>query len=422
MNVCDMAVVLRKNNTAGNSKNPWLADSVSIVVPTSAYEITSQPAPICQMAVNTPIGENAITGYSYQWNPSTYLSAANTTPTNFTYDYLSSPLPDGDTLQYLVTITRPNGCTSVDTVFVPLKGIPSVKDINDTALCHNLPLHIDFTDDTNNNPLTTTTFTWTVVNGASLGFLSAGATDYIDVAHLTNPGASPITATVTVIPTKNGCTGVSKSFKVKVRPQSLYNYPDLRIRACSEGAGVVNLSKYIDTLDLTELKWSSPIDANGNIAKSYIDKSNVHSFTYTASNPCVTDMQRKIYLESLKPNRMRPLRDTILICYEKADAMQMNQIFGVDANGNWEYYAVKPNDPQHINIDAYVTKSPTSSPYAGAVVMNGKAIYNDSAIAAYPYHGISSAKQVVFIYTPQDACLQGKSFKIVIVLTPNIIN
>jgi hypothetical protein len=70
MNVCDMAVVLRKNNTAGSSKNPWLADSVAIAVPTPVYKIT-QPAPVCQMDVNTPVGDAAITGYSYRWEQAT---------------------------------------------------------------------------------------------------------------------------------------------------------------------------------------------------------------------------------------------------------------------------------------------------------------------------------------------------------------
>jgi hypothetical protein len=376
------------------------------------------------MAVNTSIGEQSISGYTYLWGPSDllkYLSPSpNTTPVNFTYDYQTKPEPDDFQLTYFVTVTRPNGCVSVDTVFVPLKGIPSVKGIEDIVVCHNsYPFQISFTDNTNTNPSgSPTSFSWTVANGSNIGFPSSGQTDHIDVPKLTNPTASPVTATVTVTPTKNNCDGVSKSFKVTVLPQSLYNYPDLRIRACPGSTGDINLAKYIDTLNLTKLIWSSPVDNNGRIAKSHISKSNISTFTYTVSNHCIADLQRKIYVERLKPNRMRPLSDTILICYDKAGMLQINQIFGIDADGEWEYYALKPDNTQ-VNINKYVTES-QSSTYNGAVVMDGKAIYEDTAINWCPYRGRSDTKQVVFIYTAKDECLKNQSFKIVIILTPQL--
>jgi hypothetical protein len=374
------------------------------------------------MAVNTSIGEQSISGYTYSWGPSdlwTYLSSHNTTPVNFTYyDYHTHPIANDSLLTYFVTVTRPNNCASVDTVFVPLKGIPSVSNIKDTAVCHGLPLDISFTDDTNTSPSVTTTFEWTVSNGSTAGFPPSGTTDHIDVQELTNPTASPVTATITVTPKKNGCDGVSKSFKVTVLPQSLYNYPDLRIRVCPEGTGDINLSKYIDTLDVTSLTWSLPVDNNGRMARSCISKSNVSTITYTISNHCVVDLRRKIYVERLKSNRMRPLRDTILICYDKAGMLQINQIFGIDAGGEWEYYALE-SDNTHVNIDAYVTES-QSSTYNGAVVMDGKAIYEDTEINWCPYRGRSDTKQVVFIYTAKDECLKNQSFKIVIILTPQL--
>jgi hypothetical protein len=66
----------------------------------------------------------------------------------YVYDYQSNPRPDDTQLTYFVTVKRPNNlCASVDTVFVPLKGIPSVN-VKDTAVCHDNPLKITFTDDT----------------------------------------------------------------------------------------------------------------------------------------------------------------------------------------------------------------------------------------------------------------------------------
>jgi hypothetical protein len=64
-----------------------------------------------------------------------------------------------------------------------------------------------------------------------------------------------------------------------------------------------------------------------------------------------------------------------------------------------------------------VTES-TSQTYKGAVVMNGKAIYEDDDISTSSYHGHDNVKTVKFIYTPNgNSCLNGKQYSMVIVLT-----
>ena len=214
----------------------------------------------------------------------------------------------------------------------------------------------------------------------------------------------------------DGCgTDFTTPVIVTVRSASLYNYPDLRIRACPDVGTTINLSKYIDTLDVTGIQWSSPVSSDGSIAASYIASSGVRTLTYTVNNPCLAaPVTRKIYLERLKPGRMRPLRDTIVICSETAEAVQINQIFGIEAGkGTWSYFSQTPGD-----VNAYVNKS-TSSTYNGAVIMNGKAIY-ESSIAYYPYRDMPDAKKVEFTYTPANgSCLQGKTYKIVIILLAN---
>jgi hypothetical protein len=109
---------------------------------------------------------------------------------------------------------------------------------------------------------------------------------------------------------------------------------------------------------------------------------------------------------------MRPLRDTIVICADNADAINVNQIFGIEAGkGTWSYKSHIDHD-----IDIYVTES-HSSTYGGAVVLNGKALFLDSGITAITYHGVS-AKKAVFTYKPETgSCLNGKSYQIVIILT-----
>jgi hypothetical protein len=202
-------------------------------------------------------------------------------------------------------------------------------------------------------------------------------------------------------------TVYSNTVTVTVRNAVLYNYPDLRIRVCPEGVTNINLSKYIDTLDLlSPPQWVSlsgaPITGYGVITTNTLGSYGVHTFSYTVNNPCAS-VTRKVYVETLKSGRMRPFRDTIMICKDRAEIVQINQIFGIDAKGTWSYKAVSDHD-----IDAYVTEL-HSTLYGGAVTLNGKALY-ESGIA----------KQAVFTYKPApDSCLGGKSYQIVIILTEN---
>jgi hypothetical protein len=116
---------------------------------------------------------------------------------------------------------------------------------------------------------------------------------------------------------------------------------------------------------------------------------------------------------------MRPFSDTVVICYEQAEALQINQIFGIDANGDWKYHAVQSDNTEY-GIGNYVTES-ASVTYGGAVVMNGKGIYENVSVDDYEYHGIPNTKRVVFTYTAaSNSCLHGKEYKIVIILTPDI--
>jgi hypothetical protein len=121
----------------------------------------------------------------------------------------------------------------------------------------------------------------------------------------------------------------------------------------------------------------------------------------------------------LKVGKVRPLRDTIVICSDYAEAVNINQIFGIDAgyyDGAWSYHSQNPGDG---DVDNYVTES-HSSVYYGAVIMNGKRIYNDSSI---DYISGTNNKKVVFTYKPKPdncltgSCLCGKSYTIVIILT-----
>jgi hypothetical protein len=252
---------------------------------------------------------------------------------------------------------------------------------------------------------------------------STDGISWTDIDGVTSEGYVPVDAlTVTTQYRRraaNGCGTVhTNPVTVTVRPELPLDYPDIRIRICPDGNSV-NLSKYLDTLELTSIKWESLSPAApvtdvvaGTVSTDKLKAPTVYTFTYTVSNPCATDVRRKVYLEALNPDRMRPLRDTVVICYEYAEALQINQLFGIEARGEWSYLA-------DGNITPYITES-NSATHDGAVVMNGKPIY-ENIPTTFPYHGIAT-KRVTVTYTPAtDSCLDGNTYSIVIILTPDIL-
>jgi hypothetical protein len=206
---------------------------------------------------------------------------------------------------------------------------------------------------------------------------------------------------------RNDCGTVhTDSVKITVYPQSLENYPDLRIRVCPDAGTSINLSKYIDTLAVETILWKSispPLTiTNGTISADNLNEyTSVYTLTYTVGNPCLSSgvVERKVYLERLKHGKMRPLRDAIVVCYKLAERLQLNQIFGVDAAGTWLF------DP---DVTPHITHWPN-----GAVIMNGKAIYGNN----------TGNVNVKVTYKPgNNSCLKDKEYSITIILTPDIVN
>jgi predicted metalloprotease len=103
------------------------------------------------------------------------------------------------------------------------------------------------------------------------------------------------------------------------------------------------------------------------------------------------------------------LKDSIVICYKYAEAIQLNQLFGIEANGTWSFEAFDSNGVAvTLNIDDYV-KTAQSGIYNGATIMNGKAIYETTV-----------ARKIVVTYTSAaGSCLAGEKYPVKIILTDN---
>jgi len=76
---------------------------------------------------------NASGGATYQWAPSSGLSASN----------ISNPIASpGSSTWYYVTATATNGCSSIDSVRLGVAATPTVSTINNTSVCSGTPVNL----------------------------------------------------------------------------------------------------------------------------------------------------------------------------------------------------------------------------------------------------------------------------------------
>lgn len=213
------------------------------------------------------------------------------------------------------------------------------------------------------------------------------------------------------------CTeNLSDSITIDVLTDGTGTYPDIRVSVCSD-VNSLNLSKYVDTLGIQSLRWraisgSASVTQSGEVSVNELSKARSHTYVYTASNVCVTDNASKLHLRVINGN-FNFLLDTIAVCYLHAEAMNINQIFGIEADGVITVDGGSALDPYIRRI--------TSGNHAGAFIFNGRSAYLDTGLLPeINYHG-EMTKQVTFRYASSaSGCLKGREFRIVVVLTPDI--
>jgi hypothetical protein len=303
---------------------------------------------------------------------------------------------------YTVTV-QPEHCSAniVQSVIITVNPLPDAPSVSNPTLnyCPNVAAP----------SLSSATAATATSSGDTLRWYGSDGTTFIDpLAVISTSATGSTTCYVSEVNTTTGCESAKVTVTVNVSALPSTS-PDLRIRICPDAGKSVNLSKYIDTTSLISIAWKSvapniPIDAGGTIQTNDIKMSAVHTLAYTVESHCATDITRKVYLEPLKPGRMRPLKDNIVICYLYAERLHLNQIFGIEAGGDLEF---------DENINPYISRL-SDSPHNGAVIMNGKKIYEELAASG------GDPMQITVTYKSGDnSCLAGQSYPITIVLIGN---
>lgn len=180
---------------------------------------------------------------------------------------ISPPTAPG-TYDYVVTATVPGG-TCASTTTIEVYAPPTVHVPNDTLVCNSgtIPATV-FT-----STPTGATYTWTN-SDASIGAAASG-TGNIPSFTATNSGTAPLTSTISVTPTLNGCVGTPSSYAITVAPTPVMD-PVQNITQCH--GSTVNALAFNSALTGITYAWTNSNTAIGLAASG---SGNAPSFTAT---------------------------------------------------------------------------------------------------------------------------------------------
>jgi len=203
------------------------------------FTITVNPGPtvntinnliLCNNAIQNGITfSSAIAGTLFSWinnTPSIGLAASGTgnipvfTATN------TGITP----VMATVTVTPSNalGCNGVVKTFtITINPTPAPLVLTNQEYCNG----VDTTPTIFSNAVAGTTYVWTNSN-PTIGLASNGSGS-IPAFTPKNTGSSPITATISVTPTANGCPGATQTFSITVNPSPVVNFSIPNQTICS---------------------------------------------------------------------------------------------------------------------------------------------------------------------------------------------
>jgi hypothetical protein len=187
------------------------------------FTITVNPTPnvaaigsqtLCNGANTTAVNfSGGVSGTTFNWtNSATSIGLAASGSGNIA-SFAAVNTGANPVIATITVTPAVNGCTGTAQTFtITVNPTPNVVVPANQTVCNGVSTNfIGFTGSING-----TTYSWTN-NTTSIG-LAASGTGNIAPFTAANTGAAPVTATITVIPSVNGCTGTAQTFTITVNP------------------------------------------------------------------------------------------------------------------------------------------------------------------------------------------------------------
>lgn len=255
---------------AGNYSVQFIAGTVNGCYDTAAYAISINPTPdvaqpadqaLCNGSSTTNISfAGSVPGTSYTWvndNPSIGLAA------NGSGNIASFTAINNSNSPVTATITvspSANSCPGPSKTFsITVNPTPDAAQPANQVLCKNDPTAaIIFSSTVNNSQ-----FSWT--NNNTLIGLAANGTGNIPSFTAINNTTQPVTATLTVRASANGCSGPAKIFSITVNPMPAVTQPANRTYCNGATTSVINFATAVSgaTFSWTNDNPSIGLAANG---------------------------------------------------------------------------------------------------------------------------------------------------------------
>jgi hypothetical protein len=197
------------------------SDVAVVVNPIPALSSSLTPPAICSGSLFSYNPTSVTPGTGFAWNRSNVPGITPAGPVSGV-DNPNEALTNTTTgplnVIYAYTLTA-NGCQNTQNVTVRINSTPSVSAIGNQAYCANATVPLTSVSGTPSGA----TFTWTN-NNTAIG-LASGGTGNIPSFTAINTTSDPITATISITPSANGCTGPPSGYTITVFPAPVLSSP-----------------------------------------------------------------------------------------------------------------------------------------------------------------------------------------------------
>jgi len=234
-------------------------------------------------AASIPLSGNVI-GTSFNWTndaPGIGLAASGSG------DISGFTAVNTGSLPIIATINvtpKANGCDGTPKSFtITVNPTPTVDAVAGQELCSGFMTNaVNFTGN-----IGTTTYNWTNSN-STIG-LATGGFGNIPAFTAINNGSTPVTATITVTPTVNGCSGVPVIFNIVVNPTPAFTAQPVSNSICKDGVLPALSVAFVNGTGTASYQWYSNVDNNTATGTPILS---ANSSTYT---PFSTTVGTKYY-------------------------------------------------------------------------------------------------------------------------------
>jgi gliding motility-associated-like protein len=232
---------------------PGTPANASITIqPTPDVIATPNPATICS-GQNTNIAlTSSVSGTTFTFNPASNpaINGATSGTGNTIADILAHTNTSTEVQAYTVTPSANNCPGSPLTVTVNVLPLPIVDPILNVTLCPN----DNHTQPPFNANIQGVSFAWTNSNTA-IGLPASGNGNIPNFTAAANNTNAPVSATITVSPTLNGCAGPDLTFTISVNPTPTITTSPLNQTVCEGNPSIpVVLTSNVSA---TQFTWNS---------------------------------------------------------------------------------------------------------------------------------------------------------------------